>query len=113
MSCFENMGSTFGRASIRVILIRPAISGYHWKNAGVSFLKMLIERDAAYVGQVLHEEVVELSRVLDSCRSSTNNDKGEKPVDLLLRLACKVGALDACKCRGRVQLRAPKSSESR
>lgn len=29
MSCFENMGSTFGRASIKVILILPASSGYH------------------------------------------------------------------------------------
>jgi hypothetical protein len=33
MSCLENMGRTLGRASMRVILILPAISGYHFHRA--------------------------------------------------------------------------------
>jgi hypothetical protein len=74
MSCLENMGRTLGSASIKVILTRPAISGYHCRMGSVTASKD--EWNETHVGKILSKEVVKLSSVLDSSRSSTDNDLG-------------------------------------
>lgn len=101
MSCLENMGRTLGRASIRVILILPAISGYHCIEASdervssaLSF-KRWQDEQVTHVGEILSEEIVELSSVLDSSGSSTDNNERKETVNLLLTLTGKVGRLDA------------------
>lgn len=72
MSCLENMGRTLGSASIRVILTRPAISGYHCRTMSVPASESA--QNETHVGEILCEEIVKLGSVLNSSRSTTDDD---------------------------------------
>jgi hypothetical protein len=132
MSCFENMGRTLGRASMRVILILSASSGYHCEE----------EAELAWCGRKRGREERGRTSPRSSLRKSwsspaystpvgppptttyihrpnqygvfrrkeeegTVTHERKKPVNLRLSLSSKVGRLDAVHDPGTDLLRIP------
>lgn len=65
------------------------------KSARRSRVESRHDEQVTHVGEILSEEIVEFSSVLDSSGSSTDNNERKETVDLLLTLTGKVGRLNA------------------
>jgi hypothetical protein len=92
MSCLEKAGKTLGNASMSEILNRSAISGYHFLRSSCN--SQLVQTQLRHA-MTYDQEIVQLSSVLDTSRSSSNNNHMHQSVDLLFRLVLESGGLNA------------------
>lgn len=118
MSCFENMGRTLGSASIRVMLILSASSGYHCErpvrvsmqgprhgrapdvrfqdppSGSRATLRHIPLRSDHHRRRPAFQQRGRQQKPF-RCGKRESAHKGQQPVNLGLRLAGKVGGLDA------------------